>query len=274
MKPFQYTVTAIDGELIYRVFEAARRQSSDIVIIPRFLNSEYNRGFEIAGLQSRTLSVISDFSYLKDLYNKPLWDDPSLSYISLFSKDIPSFLKIMKEYNIYDMYFIMHSYIVNGVSISVARKLKAYKQILMKNPEDPEGEPTMQNPIISLIPYQESLDRILLMKDKFNTSTIVNEIELNMKDDTEFVDMWNGMASDGSKVWVPDMNKYGTDLKPYILYLAKCMFSFSKLDSVSLQIRDRIPDERNDVFIVRFTVVRKKGRENSIHQYYVSGIKL
>lgn len=274
MKPFQCTVDAIDGELIYRVFEAARRQSSDIVVIPRFLNSEYNRGFEISGLQSRTLSVISEFSYLKDLYNKPLWDDPALSYISLLSKDIPSFLKIMKENNIYDMYFIMHNYIVNGISISVARMLKAYQQILMKNPEDPEGEPTMQHPILSLLPYQESLDRILLMKSKFDTASIINEVELNMKDDIEFVDMWNGMASDGSKVWVPDISKYNLNLRPYILYLAKCMFSFSKPDSVSLQIRDNIPEERSDVFIVQFTVIRKKGKEYSIHKYYTSGIKL
>ena len=273
MKRFQYTVDAVDGELIYKILEAARRQSSDIVIIPRFLNKDYN-GFEIAGLQSRTLSVISEFGYFKDLYDKPLWDDPALSYISLYSKDIPGFLKIMKDNNIYDMYFIMHNYTVNGISISVARNLKAYQQILMKNPEDPEGDMTMQHPRLSLLPYQDSLDRVLLLKSKFDTASIINEIELNMKDDTEFVDMWNGMTSDGSKVWVPDSNKYSTNLKPYILYLAKCMFSFSKPDSVSLQIRDKIIGERSDVFIVQFTVVRKKGKEYSIHKYYVSGIKL
>ena len=249
MKRFQYTVDAVDGELMYKIFEAARRQSSDIVIIPRFLNKECN-GFEIAGLQSRTLSVVSEFSYLKDLYDKPLWDDPALFYIALLSKDIPSFLKIMKDNNIYDLYFIMHNYIVNGIPISVARSLKAYQQILMKNPEDPEGDMTMQYPILPLLPYQDSLDRVLLLKSKFDSASIVNDIELNMKDDTEFVEMWNGMASDGSKVWVPNSNKYSIDLKPYILYLAKCMFSFSKPDLVALQIRDKIIGERSDVFLL------------------------
>lgn len=273
MKPFKSTVVAIDGELIYKILEAARRQSSDIVIIPRFINSEYN-GFETAGLQSRTLVVLSSFSYLRNLYSVPLWDDPSLSYIALLSKDIPPFLKIMKDNNIYDMYFIMHTYIVNGIEVSVARYLKAYKQILMKNPYDAEGEMILQTPILELIPYQDSLDRVRLIQSKFESSTIVNEIELNMKDDIEFVELWNGLSSDGSKIWVPDANKYGKELKPYVLYLAKCMFSFSKADSVVLQIRDNIIGERSDVFLVQFTVTRKKGKEYSIHKYYASGIKL
>ena len=265
---------SVDTNNLYRVLKSAKKQSSDIVIIPRFLNTEYNNGWEISGIQSRTITVISEFSEFKDLYSMPLWENPSLSYIALYSKDISPYLKILQENSIDILYFVVNQYIVNRIPISIATSLESDKKILLSNPHDPKAKPIMTKPILLLIPYQEYLDKVKLMQIKFETATIVNEEEIDMKNDIEFSTTWDGLSSDGAKIWVPDINKYNDILKPYMLYLAKCMFNFSKADQVFLQIRDNIIRERNDVFMARFTVLRKKGKEISKHQYYMSGFKL
>lgn len=272
MRTYEYQKSFIDANLLYRVLENARRQSSDIVLIPRFLNKNLNNGFETSGIQARTLTVLSSFSDFIDLQQTPLWSDETLSYIALYSKDIPPYLKIIKDNDLQELIIIMHKYIVNNIPISVARIIKGPKQVEITNPITNTTEKTY--PILPLIPYQDILNIIHFMQYKVNSSTIINNIELNMKDDTEFIDIWDSMSSDGSRLWVPNEEKYGSTLKPYILYLAKCMFNFSKHDQVSLEIRDNIIDERNDVFIAKFTVNRKKGRQISNHQYFVSGYKL
>lgn len=272
MKTYEYQKSFIDANLLYRVLENARRQSSDIVLIPRFLNKNLNNGFETSGIQARTLTVLSDYSDFVDLQQTPLWLDETLSYIALYSKDIPPYLKIINDNNLKDLYIIMHKYIVNGMPVSVARTIKGTKQIEIINPMTNKAEKTY--PILSLIPYQNILNAIRLMQYKVSSSNIINTIQIDMKDDVDFIDTWNSMSSEGSRVWVPNEEKYGSLLKPYILYLAKCMFSFSKADKVSLEIRDNIIDERLDVFIAKFTVNRKKGKHISNHQYFVSGYKL
>lgn len=270
MKPFEYKKEFVNIDLIYKVLKSVRKQTSDIVIIPRFLNN--NEDFEIAGIQSRTLVVLSEFSEFKDLYSIPLWGDSSLSYIALYSKDIPGYLKVLQDNTIDTLYFNIHEYIINNIPVSIARTLTSNKMVLINIPQNPE--PILDYPILSLLPYQDYLDKIITMKTKFNSSQIVNEEEINLKEHDGFMKTWEGLSSEGSKVWLPDINKYSNKMKPYILYLAKCMFSFSKSDQVYLQIRDNILDERTDVFIARFKVIRKKGKEISIHQYYTSGFKL
>lgn len=271
MKTYQYLTEPVNWQLLYRVLESARKQSSDIVIIPRFLKSEYN-GFQIAGLQSGTLTVLSEFGYIYE--DTPLWSNPALSYIALYSKDIPPYLKIIKENNIDDLYFNIHGYIVNNTPIYIARTLKSDKQVYVKNPYLPDADPELMSPLLPLLPYQEYLDRIRLMKEKYDTGEVVNRMTINMKDNEEFVEIWAGMTSDGSRIWVPDITKYGDNLKPYILYLAKVMFTFSKSDEVYLEIRDNIQNERDDVFMAQFIVTRHKGKDSSIHRYYISGLKI
>lgn len=273
MRAYQYVIEEVNGHILYKVLEAARRQSSDIVIIPRFVNSDYN-GFQIAGLQSGTIAVISEYSSFKDIKNIPLWDSQYLYYIALYSKDIPGYLKIMKDNDLYELSFNSHRYIVNNKQISIARTLKSFQEVLVKNPYANDTKQELMNPLLPLLPYQEYLDKILLVINKYNNSEIVNRIEIDMRENEEFVETWSGLSSDGSKVWVPDIKKYGHKLKPYILYLAKCMFAFSKPDQVHLEIRDNIPNERTDVFMAKFIVTRIKGKDSSVHNYYVSGLKI
>lgn len=267
------TTINVDTSKLMKVLKSAKKQSSDIVIIPRFLNIDYN-GWEIAGVQSKTMTVISEFSEFKNLYSVPLWEDPALSYIALYSKDISPYIKILQENHIDMLYLVVNQYIVNRIPIYIATSLESDKKVLLSNPHDPQAKPVLSNPILLLTPYQEYLDKIKLMQHKFDNATIVTNIRLNMKEDEEFTSIWSGISSDGSKVWIPNINKYGDHLKPYLLYLAKSMFSFSKSDEVTLEIRDNIIGERSDVFIVKFIVTRHKGKEISIHQYFVSGFKL
>lgn len=269
MNTFKHKKEYIDANLICRILKSARKQTSDIIIIPRLLN---NSNFEIAGIQSRTLIVLSDFSEFKDLYFTPLWEDESLSYIALYSKDIPAYIKTIQDNTLDTLYFDIHEYIVNGYPVSIARSLTSDKLVLLSVPQNEES--VLAHPTLSLLPYQEYLDKIQLMKLRFNISNIVNEEEINMKEHDGFKNVWEGLASDGAKLWLPDISTYSEILRPYILYLAKCMFSFSKADQVYLQIRDNIPNERSDMFIARFKIIRKKGKDISIHEYYTNGFKL
>lgn len=270
---YELILEPIDMNLLIPVFENARKQSSDIVIIPRFLNSIYN-GFEIGGIQSQTIIVTSKYNNFVNIQNTPLWSNESLSYISMYSKDIPPYLKLIRDNNLTDFYLEIHKYMINGVYISIATKLVSSKQILMKLNNEEFAEPELVNPTILLLPYLDSLRSIKLMIYKFETSFKLTQMALNMKDDEDFIEIWNGSATEGSRAWVPNIEKYDKSLSPYILYLAKSMFTFSKSDQVNLQLSTNIIGERSDIFLAKFNVIRKKKSLVSIHDYYVSGYKL
>lgn len=268
MNNYQCTIESINMDLLLKVFENARRQSSDIVIIPRFLNANYD-GFEIGGIQSQTIIVTSVYNNFSQLRNVPLWDNNTLSHISLYSKDIPIFMKIIKDNNLKDFCMEIHSYLVNGIYMSIATKIISTKKILMKTSSEEFAEPELVNPTLTLLPYMNTLNQIKLIQYKFQNSQIINKEWVDMKCDENFTDVWNNSAAEGSKAWIPD-----NSLKQFILYIAKTMFTFSKADQVSLQIANNIQGERPDMFLAKFHIMRKKGSLISNHDYYVSGFKI
>lgn len=270
---YQSIIEPIDMDLLKEIFESARRQSSDIVIIPRFLNANYN-GFEIGGIQAQTLVVTSKYSNFNQLRNTPLWKNDTLSYIALYSKDIPVYLKIIKDNGLKDFYLKLSSYLVNGKIISIANEIVSTKQVLMKVSPEEFAEPEYVNPTLYLMPYMKSLDYIKEMQGKFYYSTPITKMDIDMKMDEDFLEVWSGSATEGARAWIPSIDKYDKCLQSYMLYIAKSMFTFSKSDLVTLQINKNIPNERTDIFMVKFHVTRKKGHMISDHDYYVKGFEI
>lgn len=248
-----------------KILELAKKQTADMVLIPQcpaILSQE--RSWNLAGTVGG--SIVSTSNYAENALPKQfgmLWRDISIPYISILYKDINPFLKNLNETDEYEMSLLIHQYDINGIKKGVAFGLSV-GQIQ----QGPDGI----IPNISCFPYYQLLDQIQLVRAKWNNSLEIATLYLD--DEKNFQKIWKGKASDGGKAWIPKSHTPGVNLDPYILYLSKTMFVFSKNDHVTVDIRDQIPGEQMNKFMAEFGVQRKSKGCSSNHQYTLMGFKL
>ena len=278
---YQEAVIEVNFNNIRLVLEEAKNLKSDIIIIPQLL-FQSDIESSILGVSANsivTFATLSNLDIFRD--NCPLWNDDSLKFISLSSKEISPFLKIIYDYaesltrtqlNISDpkvktpknkilenlprsAYIRYRKYIVNGEIQSVAYRLEVYDidgNIL----QNLLGNNTSVASIINLINYDVNLFNIKRYRNLWITGINVGTIDIT--NDIRFNTIMNSKTTDGAQIWIPDEEIYGSIYKPYILYLNKAFLNISKGDSVRLSIIDFVPEVPINYFLASFEITKPK----------------
>lgn len=278
---YQEAVIEVNFNNIRLVLEEAKNLKSDIIIIPQLL-FQSDIESSILGVSANsivTFATLSNLDILRD--NCPLWNDDSLKFISLSSKEISPFLKIIYDYsesltrtqlNISDpkvktpknkilenlprsAYIRYRKYIVNGEVQSVAYRLEVYDingDIL----QNLLGNNTLVASIINLINYDVNLFNIKRYRNLWMTGINVGTIDIT--NDVRFNTIMNSKTTDGAQIWIPDEEIYGSIYRPYILYLNKAFLNISKGDSVRLSIVDFVPEVPINYFLASFEITKPK----------------
>lgn len=278
---YQEAVIEVNFNNIRLVLEEAKNLKSDIIIIPQLL-FQSDIESSILGVSANsivTFATLSNLDILRD--NCPLWNDDSLKFISLSSKEISPFLKIIYDYsesltrtqlNISDpkiktpknkilenlprsAYIRYRKYIVNGEIQSVAYRLEVYDNhgnIL----QNILGNNTSVASIINLLNYDVNLFNIKRYRNLWMTGINVGTIDIT--NDIRFNTIMNSKTTDGAQIWIPDEEIYGSIYRPYILYLNKAFLNISKGDSVRLSIVDFVPEVPINYFLTSFEITKPK----------------
>ena len=278
---YQEAVIEVNYNNIRLVLEEAKNLKSDILIIPQLL-FQSDIESSILGVSANsivTFATLSNLDILRD--NCPLWNDDSLKFISLSSKEISPFLKIIYDYsesltrtqlNISDpkiktpknkilenlprsAYIRYRKYIVNGEIQSVAYRLEVYDNhgnIL----QNILGNNTSVASIINLLNYDVNLFNIKRYRNLWMTGINVGTIDIT--NDIRFNTIMNSKTTDGAQIWIPDEEIYGSIYRPYILYLNKAFLNISKGDSVRLSIVDFVPEVPINYFLASFEITKPK----------------
>jgi hypothetical protein len=248
-----------------KILELAKKQTADMVLIPQcpaILSQE--RDWNLAGTVGG--SIVSTSVYAENALPKQfgmLWRDVSIPYISLLYKDINPFLKQLNETDEHEMSLLIHQYDINGYKKGVVFGLS-----IGKIQQGPDGI----IPHLACFPYYQLLEQVQLVRSKWTNSLQIATLWLD--EEKQFQKVWKGKASDGARAWVPKSHTPGVNLDPYVMYLSKTMFVFSKNDHVTINIRDQIPGEYYNKFMAEFNVQRKAKGCSSNHQYTLMGFKL
>ena len=278
---YQEAVIEVNFNNIRLVLEEAKNLKSDILIIPQLL-FQSDIESSILGVSANsivTFATLSNLDIFRD--NCPLWNDDSLKFISLSSKEISPFLKIIYDYsesltrtqlNISNpkiktpknkilenlprsAYIRYRKYIVNGEIQSVAYRLEVYDNhgnIL----QNILGNNTSVASIINLLNYDVNLFNIKRYRNLWMTGINVGTIDIT--NDIRFNTIMNSKTTDGAQIWIPDEEIYGSIYRPYILYLNKAFLNISKGDSVRLSIVDFVPEVPINYFLASFEITKPK----------------
>lgn len=278
---YQEAAIEVNFNDIRLVLEEAKNLKSDILIIPQLL-FQCDINSSILGVSANSIVTFANLSNL-DMFkdNHPLWNDDSLRFISLSSKEISPFLKIIYDYTenltrtqlgINDpkvktpknkilenlprnAYIRYRKYIVNGKIQSVAYRLEVYDthgDILQKF----LGNNTSVASIINLINYDVNLFNIERYRNLWMSGINVGTIDIT--NDARFNTIMNSKTTDGAQIWIPDEEIYGSIYRPYILYLNKAFLNISKGDSVKISIVDFVPEVPINYFLVSFEITKLK----------------
>lgn len=251
------------------ILELCKKQSSDLVIIPQCPGLiSPARGWNVCGTSANSIIADTTFDPIMIKGIKFLWRSPSVGYIACAYKDISGFCKCIRENRMEKLKLVINEYEVNGRKVGVATELKGIRTAMIFSRV--AGEKQEKVPHLPLYPYMSDINMVRMTENKWYGSKVVGAIDLNRETDFQYV--WNCKTNMGGKVWVPDICKYDDKMKPYVMYLSKTMFNFTRTDEVGLEIRNQIPGEDYNKFMVRFSV-RRKGRVNtSTNNYYMMGI--
>lgn len=278
---YQEAVIEVNFNIIRLVLEEAKNLKSDVIIIPQLL-FQSDIESSILGVSANSIVTFANLSNL-DIFrdNCPLWNDDSLKFISLSSKEISPFLKIIYDYsesltktqlNIIgpkvktpknkilenlprSAYIKYRKYIVNGEVQSVAYRLEVYDingDIL----QNLLGNNTLVASIINLINYDVNLFNIKRYRNLWMTGINVGTIDIT--NDVRFNTIMNSKTTDGAQIWIPDEEIYGSIYRPYILYLNKAFLNISKGDKVYLTIYDRLPSMNYRYYMMNFKIDKPK----------------
>lgn len=278
---YQEAVIEVNFNNIRLVLEEAKNLKSDIIIIPQLL-FQSDIESSILGVSANSIVTFANLSNL-DIFrdNCPLWNDDSLKFISLSSKEISPFLKIIYDYaeslartqlNISDpkvktpknnilenlprsAYIRYRKYIINGEVQSIAYRLEVY-DIYGNILQNLLGNNTSVTSIINLINYDVNLFNIKRYRNLWISGINVGTIDIT--NDVRFNTIMNSKTTDGAQIWIPDEEIYGSIYRPYILYLNKAFLNISKGDSVRLSIVDFVPEVPINYFLASFEITKPK----------------
>ena len=286
---------------LLQVLDIVKGVKSEYVCIPRMFTMNFIMSENITGISDNAICHVTDLDELikaNGLMNKPLWANINLTHIVLMTKDINPFIKILTDYatskaikdnglspNIKkvdpmliskampDFTFLVYDdFIVNGDKISIGRQLYTLdhnSQIL----QNIAGNNAVTRSLIDLFPSHIVLDPVRKYCLTWMKSHSVCEYT-DISSDQAFLDILSLKASDGARIWCPDVVKYGDKLKPYVFYMNKTILNNVKGDRILLSIHDQLEGMDSRYFMVKLDVVKTKKKINSIYSVYLMCIKV
>lgn len=261
----------INKDYFLVLLELAKKQTCDIVIIPRMSKEWVRFGYDnIFGITANSIIAASSFKEHLDSFLDPVWDDISVGYIALYYKDISPFLRLLDKDQKMEFTLDSNIYRVVNSDIGVGQEVDSNQDVPITLPD---SSVVTQHNKLTLFPPFDIVKRYFWMEDMWRYSSAVSA-QIDLNDDSDFIEIWSGKAADGAKIWKPDINRYGIEFKPYILYLSKTMFTFSKGDKVKVEIRNKLPNRPHNEFLCRFSVYRNIKRKHSEHHYTFLGITM
>lgn len=244
----------IDGNKLMTVFEEVKMMKSEYVLIPREL-MQASSVSSVLGISYNAMVYSGIFDKLKDPYFYQMWQEPTLPYIMMETKNANTFRsernKMYGPDTPYDdIYIDYETYFINGKPVSIAHTLR-------------DGRVTESGEYVSvtLVAPNEMLEKInLLIWQVGNAKHIITDS--NITDNPDFRDIIDAKAGAGASMWIPKLPE--SDLKPipYGISLNTSILNVSKGDSIYLNIYDRIPQRSGYCFVAQFTVskVKRKAR--------------
>ena len=256
-------VIKIRSDKLLTVLEKAKNLKTEYVLIPRNF-WQYTYASSIVGISYGAIVVESRFYEFKDNENYyELWDDESLQWIAMQTKDINQFKQQhvakygnapFKEY--LDVY--ANSYVVNDKQLSIGYGLHEMD-------DSPQGIPT-----IPLFPYDTMLRQIETMVfSSQNCALVVPHTDVLSNED--FVNIIHSKAGVGASIWIPKIGDLCDKATEYAMSLTGTLLNIAKGDKVTCSIKDRIMYRDAYSFLVEFNVF-KKSKKCSL-MYYMMMLK-
>lgn len=261
----------VNKDYFLKLLELSKKQTCDVVVIPRMPKESVRFGYDtIFGITANSIVAASSFQEQLYPFTDPVWEDVSVGHIALYYKDISPFIRLLDSNQKMEFTLDSHIYKVVDSEVGVGQEVDSNQTVPLILPDSSVGT---QHNRLALLPPFDIVKRYFWMENMWTySSPVSNPIDLN--DDSDFIEIWNGKAADGVKMWRPNINLYGMEFKPYILYLSKTMFTFSKGDRVNVEIRNKLPNRPYNEFLCRFSVYRYNKKQHSGHFYTFLGITM
>ena len=253
-----------DPVKLYTVLEAAKVLKSEYIVLPRNLFQD-SAISSVVGVSYDSIITLAYFENLTEPYYYSLWDQPSLAYIALLSKDINALMQAHKSKygdTVFEngklvteltrpLLIHTHDYIVAGQSVSIAYKLEEADTV----------EGGADNPQIPLTHYEPLMYKANYMLQAAANSTSVSPY-IDITSNESFLNIIQSKSAIGSVIWKPDIPELGD----------ATLLNVSKGDTVLFTILDRIPNRSGYNFIVEFKVTKPK--KKCTLSYYLMMLKI
>ena len=291
----------IPTDMLLTVLDIVKGVKSEYVSIPRMITKVPIMSNMVCGTSDNAICHIASLSNLYEingLINIPLWEEPRLTNIVMMSKEINPFIKIITDYTnakairdnklsssikkidpvLFKKALPLFSYLVydevevNNTRVCIGRQLYMLDEnnnIL----ESVAGNNTITRSMIQLYPPHIVLDPVKKYQIAWNFSFNVCRY-IDISSDEAFLDILSLKASEGAKIWCPDVVKYGDKLKPYIFYMNKTILNNVKGDKIYLSIHDHIPNMDSRYFMVQLSIEKTKKSARSLYEIYMMCLKI
>lgn len=263
--------TKIDGHKLQIVLDECKVMKSEVTLLPRVLDSVQFSG-TIRGC-SYGFSIHHEMvsTKLLDPYFAILWDNPELTSIAFYTKDINNMRQMYKEFygeeadlSKCDLYIESAVYVVNNSTVFLGRRLIDEKSLV-------NGEYKV---FIELLPTQEFY---MAMNDWLTRMNVANINQhaiavrgLDITENEDFRTIVDAKAGSGAGIWMVEypenellsLPKYPRYLIeqgfPYAVSLHPGILNIAKGDKVlfSLYPGMGFPFDRD--FDVAFNIIKKK----------------
>lgn len=263
--------TKIDGHKLQIVLDECKVMKSEVTLLPRVLDSVQFSG-TIRGC-SYGFSIHHEMvsTKLLDPYFAILWDNPELTSIAFYTKDINNMRQMYKEFygeeadlSKCDLYIESAVYVVNNSTVFLGRRLIDEKSLV-------NGEYKV---FIELLPTQ---DFYMSMNDWLTRMNVANINQhaiavrgLDITENEDFRTIVDAKAGSGAGIWMVEypenellsLPKYPRYLIeqgfPYAISLHPGILNIAKGDKVlfSLYPGMGFPFDRD--FDVAFNIIKKK----------------
>ena len=263
--------TKIDGHKLQIVLDECKVMKSEVTLLPRVLDSVQFSG-TIRGC-SYGFSIHHEMvsTKLLDPYFAILWDNPELTSIAFYTKDINNMRQMYKEFygeeadlSKCDLYIESAVYVVNNSTVFLGRRLIDEKSLV-------NGEYKV---FIELLPTQ---DFYMSMNDWLTRMNVTNINQhaiavrgLDITENEDFRTIVDAKAGSGAGIWMVEypenellsLPKYPRYLIeqgfPYAISLHPGILNIAKGDKVLFSLYPGMGFPFDQDFDVAFNIIKKK----------------
>ena len=241
---------------ILRILDLGKNLKAEILIIPRILTQTTYQS-SLLGISYDSVITLSDFQVIKEMCLDTgvveLWEDKSLPYIALYTKDINEYIKVYsdtmaKDDTAFIEYFIWADEYSYGVGTYKIATILAIKAMI--------GDKGVEHGITCVPPYMAMNSINSMQCSILGGEKIVNKVDVTNDEKLRLI--IDSKASFGAGIWIPTMPEIDKKQGPYYISLMPTILNVSKGDSIYFSIYDNLKDWTGSFFIAEFEVVKYK----------------